>query len=311
MIDFIKAGQENAAKAYGFLTQKVEGAVAEWIKSKVTQGSLVGVWDGSFKLYADPKQCQERLQPLANAGVTIQPIIQVPFIDNFWKCLDYFSEGEIDYFICEDWYCEFPKQGRTILNAISDVALKREQLLQKSNGEENAAIQEIDIPDFSAQQDSPFMKNHWGKLLSFAGRFSEAGEVFRKIIETHPEYGEPYSNMGTLLWNFGKRREAFVMFVEALLKNPHRTSSQLNFLDAGYELEEYENMMNVIQEIIPTVPECVEFKHHLAICYHRFGQTEKAETLLNEILAGDPQDADAKNLLQEMKNAPNQPTAGT
>ncbi|GEM_PF-5507088 len=298
----LKLLEPQCASAYGFVPQPVEDAAA-FIAAQRQAGKVVGEWNEQLILHLDPVQHAARVARWSEiVPVSARMVIaDLPF----WIAMEYFAEGDLDCFVTPTWACAFPEHGQKLLETFGQLVAQHE-VAPASAGEELAApaapvtTPAPAIPDFSAQvQGDAYLLNQWGKVLAYGQRISEAGEAFRQSIDVTRAYSEPYSNLGALLWQFGKRREAFILFVEALIKNPHRLAGQLNFFDAGHELAEFGAMAKVIEELLPTVHEYVEFKHHLAICYFRLGRMDEAIALLNNVVATHPDDAEAQQLLKE------------
>lgn len=289
---------QDIAKVFGFELGQITTDIGAWVQEKVASGKIVGKFDSSLLTLAlDPSKIGTRLDYLKTQNVTITSSTKLEAVDTIWKAFEYFSNGDFDYLVAEGCVATFPEEARGILAALNQVIEAR-----KKSGDDNASGETLSKSDFEnikkPVMENPYMRNLWGKLLSFTGHFSEAGEAFRQAVEMLPEYGEPYSNLGTLLWKFGKKREAFVLFTEALMKNPNSVTAELNFFDAGYELQEYDSMAKVIEEVIKDFREKVEFCHHLAICYYRTDRKEDAKKILADILKSNPQDEEAKELLQ-------------
>ena len=262
----------ESANAYGFVPSIVPGNVEDWIHDQLAHGARVAEWSGELSLY-DGKAAK-------------QPVLEV---STWWEALDWYSEGPVDLFVCrqepnESWFLTFPQKGQEILEALREASVR------------GPASQ---IRDFTSEvQGNAFLLNQWGKVLSFTNKISEAGAAFRQSVETLTAYAEPYSNLGTLLWTVGKRREAMRLFAESFLKNPHRKTIQLNFFDAAHALEEFDFMAKVIEVALISMPEMTEFRHHLAICYHHLKRTAEAKKILEEILNENPDDREARSLLE-------------
>ncbi len=282
------------ARRFGFVPQKLEDPVS-WIQTQVANGKIIGQWSGNFQIYLNPSHHAKRLSSWLPREVSLGPVTDLPMIQSRWDAIDCFSEGYLDYFVCGDWYLKFPEVGNSLLGMLSEN--------QKTNASVQPEEQSGPLPTLTFDiSGDPFLTNLWGKILAFHGDFSGAGKAFREAIELIPEFSEPYSNLGTLLWNLGQRQEAFMLFTQAFVNNPHRVAGQLNFFDAGYELEEFSQMASILEEIMSTYPEFVEWHHHLAICYHRMDRTPEAVILLEDIIKNEPSDNDARTLLEALQN---------
>lgn len=285
----LPAGDPTWARTYGFTATPVAAVEAVVADAKVA-GQLIGWWQDGLTIHCDPARCNAR-RTRWTGDAPLVAVTRVAAVHSFWDALEYFCEGELDALIIGDAVVRFPAAGRALLARLS-------ALLPAESETTDAQAAPLVLPDCSNEAaGDPFLLNQWGKMLAYAQRYTEAGAAFRQALELNPEYGEPYGNLATLLWNFGKRREAFALFTEALLKNPHHNATQLNFFDAGHNMEEFATIAGVMEDLIPAVPEQIEFRHHLAICYHKLGRIDEAITVLQGILTHDPTDAEAQALL--------------
>lgn len=284
------------AKRYGFIPQPVADLVS-WIETEIRSGKIVGEWNNGLRIHLDAKRHADRMFPWAAAGQPLSSIVEIKDVSSLWEVLDRFGLGELDALVCGDWHIIFPEEARPLLRELESVSEKKHS---------------IDNSSFNVSSvQNAFLANLWGKLLTHQGNMAKAGEAFRKAIELLSDFSEPYSNFGTLLWNLGNRREAFVLFTEAMLKNPHRLAGQLNFFDAGYEMEEYEAMSHILLELMPSYPENAEWGLHLAICYQRVGRLEDSIDVLRDILAKRPEDIEARTLLDRLQRQETKPNVGS
>lgn len=285
------------AKAYGFLAQPVPSPES-WIREQKARGQVVGeLAEGALKVHLDSSH-GPLLKRWREDGLQIEDGKKVEAISSVWNALELFSEGGLDYLVSGNKAIEFPKVGKEMIEDLKNYLDKKET----DRAEGGHAPVSSDMQDYAAQAEgNAFLKNLYGKILSHQQNIAEAGKAFREAVGLMASFGEPYSNLGTLLWQHGQKRNAFLLFAEGLIKNPHSIPCQLNFLDAGHEMQEYKAMITVLETVLPETPDCVEFKHHLAIAYHRTGETEKALRCLNEILSADPADAEALNLLKSFE----------
>lgn len=290
------AGDAQWAKTYGFTPTSltdVNGFLAE----QVQQGKIVAHWDGELTILCDVERVRPRLAHWEAQGIVLEPRMVMTAKQKFWDALDFFAEGDLDVFVAPNWAIEITPAMRQTLGRMSAA-------LQKPAAPD-APPAPGTFPDFFPDvAHDPYLMNQYGKLLSHTQQIGEAGKAFRLSIDLCPEYSEPYSNLGTLLWQFGKRREAFVLIVEALVKNPYRVATQMNFIDAGYEMEEYGNVLSVLEYLIPQMPDHPELRHHAAICCHKTGRTAQAVTMLDALITQFPDDTDAQSLRQQFAQAP-------
>lgn len=293
----------NLCGLFGFQSHEVEMPLDKWLSNKLQEDKIIGEWNGkNVTIHCIPNLHSSRLKRWVSDSTQINSMFVIGELDSLIKCLDYFGEGEIDILLDSQnrQYIEFSQSGSYLLTLITE-ALNRLQAentdykaLQEDFVKVNEKIQENIISD-------PFILNLTGKLCSYYGNSAEAGKYFRMATEAEPQFGEAYSNLGTLLWNVGKRREAFILFSEGLIRNPYGVSCQLNFFDATYELREFESAVKIINSLKDKIEDRVEYKHHLAILYHYLNETNKSKSVLIEILSKNPNDQEARNLLKDFE----------
>lgn len=295
-MDVLKAGDKSSFESYGFSPETISNG-KDWILEKVAEGQIVGQWNQGLWLHFDPEKNAEFVKYISEEGMEVKSPIQVEGVSSFWDALEYFTEGSMAYLLSDGHAVAFPSHYHELLAEFSALA----QAAELPEGDESTDPYPLpsDLSEKAGQD--PFLLNQLGKLYAMTRNVSLAGETFRKLLEAHPGYSEAYGNMGTLLWRFGSRREAFMLFVESMLKNPHRTVNQLNFFDSGYELKEYAAMAKVLETVLPAVPECVELRHHLAMSYCHLGRVGEAKALLESIMASHPDDEEARQILDEIQ----------
>ncbi|MBX7148477.1 hypothetical protein K1X76_05280 [bacterium] len=268
------------AAQYGLKLKEMHGDINQGIVDIVKTGKIVGVWKNeNLEFFYE------------NSIITDDNIKEVlgytTFIKTIHDVFDYFVKGKIAALILDDHY---------ILELPSVVSLIFGEMESLTDTQKNPQSLNTSACDFSEiAKGNPFVTNLWGKLLAFRGEISKAGECFREAVEMERNFSEPYSNLGALLWKAGKQREAFLLFCEALIKNPYSQTAQMNFFDAGYELCEYKAILTIIDHVAcDETP--IEFDHHRAICHFKLGERDKALGIVNTILEKNPVDTEALEL---------------
>lgn len=105
--------------------------------------------------------------------------------------------------------------------------------------------------------------NTKGTLLCARGDAVGAAQCFSHAVELDGHFAEPFSNMGTVLWDNGKQDEAFLMFRQAFLRLPMDPVIQQNFMDAGTSLGRFAEMENCFVQV-QEYHAGMEGIHHLA-----------------------------------------------
>lgn len=279
------------AASYGFVPQPLAEPLASWIATQTRAGKIVGVWDGALHVHCDPAQSGGRLLSWTNAGNALAADMAFTHIAHVWAAFDYFSKGELDAFVVDHTVIEFP--------VLAHAMFAQWSTLQQENADDTTPqTGKIATPDILP--DDAFTKNLIGKIFGQRKNFAQAASALRQAVEQMPEFGEPYSNLGVLLWNLGQRREALIMFTEGMTRNPHLLTCQLNFLDAVHEMEDYQLLHNMMHELAPLFPMYPEFLLHAAMAHKQLGDAPSARALLEPYVHAHPQDADAKSLLEQL-----------
>ncbi len=278
---------------YGFKKIFITDTAPEvWREKRVADGKKIGVWNGGFKIHFNPLNLQPK--DFAALGIEETENLFSPHslkLNNPWEAMELFMEGPLDEFQIANYFIEFPVAARGLLSYIRLAAKAQEGSLPLPTS----------CPEtLEASESNPFLWNLTGKCLAICGKVSEAGKIFEKIAERYPEFSESYGNLGALLWKFGKRREAFVMFTESLGRNPFSSSAQLNFFEAGRELQEFSAMTTVLQKIIHQYPYCLDLYSLLAVCFYQIREVERAKSVLNDLLRESPEDSEGKLLLHRI-----------
>ncbi len=287
---------------YG-LSVKTISSLPQWLEDKKNEGKSLGIFtEHGFEINFS-EQNASRFKKW-NGDVTPQNPVSpffVQAIHTIWNAMECFIQGELDYLVMGDEVIEFPQLAKKIYQAMSGMS---ESVV--ITDKENSGLMGLTESDLLEISHDAFLSNLYGKFQSLSGCFSEAGKYFRMAAETSPDFAESYSNLGTLLWSHRQKRDAFLLFIESIFRNPHLTTAQLNFFDAGYELKEFSAMAKVIEEVLPRVGDIPEMKHHLAICYQKTGRNAQAIDILNDILKKNALDTEAHMILDEINKEENQ-----
>jgi predicted O-linked N-acetylglucosamine transferase (SPINDLY family) len=154
---------------------------------------------------------------------------------------------------------------------------------------------------------------HAGLALQRSGRLDEAERVLRKALEIKPDYAEAHNNLGVTLISQGRHADATAAFQAALNLDPNHSAARRNLdglnsttarLNArrrqGEELlqkDQFEAAIGIYRALVQEAPELPEFKRSLAQALSRGRQHEEAVVLLQELLAQNPEDTEARILL--------------
>ncbi|EKD42599.1 MAG: Methyltransferase type 11 [uncultured bacterium] len=281
------------SQIHGFSNFEIKNFNA-WLQEKIDGGKIVAQWgEDKCLVFGNKNKINVEFKELLEEGKA-ENTYQVKGHIPLHRLFSLFAEGIIDFLVHEESGIEFPVLAHELMEMIYKISQDNKLLLSESINADKDKLKAIHA--------DAYLLNLWGKLLTLEKKYNEAGMAFRGAVEINREFGEPYGNLGTLLWGLNKQREGFFLITEALLKNPYSISTQLNFFDAGYELREFSGMAKVIESVLPKVNEFPEFRHHLAICYQRTGRSQDAVSVLQKILNEFPGDEEARNILNSMQS---------
>ena len=115
-------------------------------------------------------------------------------------------------------------------------------------------------------------------------------EQNRKALELNPNYASVYSNMGELLDWTGHHDEAVVLVKKAMRLQPGRIGDYVKLGSAYYSLGMDSLSMANIMKAIELQPSYTTSYANLSELYATLGSVDKARSLLDSLLAIDPED---------------------
>ncbi len=81
------------------------------------------------------------------------------------------------------------------------------------------------------------------------GDLGEAVRLYRQAIEVAPEYELNYNDLGVVLWELGRREQAYENFVRTLRLNTRHEDARANLLAAASELGREEEAERLVEEL--------------------------------------------------------------
>ncbi len=115
--------------------------------------------------------------------------------------------------------------------------------------------------------------------LHRAGKFDEAIQDYRRILEMYPQMEQVRSNLGAALSASGRYSEAIVEYNRALAEKPD-SHVRLNLALAYYKTSQYPKAVETLLKVRKEQPSDVQPVLLLADCYLRLGQNKKVVELL-------------------------------
>jgi adenylate cyclase len=128
-----------------------------------------------------------------------------------------------------------------------------------------------------------------GNILMYRGEIEQARAHLERALQLNPNDAAPYCTLGNLNTYLDKPREALDMIATAIRLNPHHPSWYLwHQAFALLVSEDYESAIVALRTALARYPDFVTPRRHLAVCFMRIGQPEKARAEVREILKLDP-----------------------
>lgn len=208
--------------------------------------------------------------------------------DDFILVLDFLTSGLVGGFLLKSFSYKF-----------SDILLDLNFLVNISNKQEKEeAIKKI----ASYPLKDSFVCNFLGKLQLDIEDTESAAKSFAESSEKNEFYAEPFSNLGSLLWQNGDKEKAFHLFCEALLRCPYNVNIQDNFIQAGLELGNHLKMYETINHVEKFYPEYPDLLFLKAILAQKLDNKEEALKIIEKYLDLVPDDERAKELFDEISS---------
>ncbi|GAB6094289.1 tetratricopeptide repeat protein [Desulfatiferula olefinivorans] len=152
---------------------------------------------------------------------------------------------------------------------------------------ESCFLKEIEI-----NPADPHPYNNLGLLCRDRGDCARAVSYFEKALSLDPRFYLTMNNMGQVLLSEGRAREALSYFERALSIEPECAEARLNLSIALWRTGKPDEAFYHGNRAKERHPACIDIHKHLVnVCLGR-GDFETAETVIDEAMAIDPENAD-------------------
>ena len=124
---------------------------------------------------------------------------------------------------------------------------------QESLGHYDAAAEIVDQV-LRLHPDNPKALNLRGIMAYRKSEMHSARECFQRAIDADPGYGEPYTNLGSLLWESGDTYDALNFFERGFILTPTVTDIATAYHDAISALKEFTRAEPIVREALEPYP---------------------------------------------------------
>lgn len=143
----------------------------------------------------------------------------------------------------------------------------------------------------------PEAYNALGLLLGKKGQDpTSVLKAFETAISQHEEFGEAHYNLGLLLAQLGRLDEGIAELRKAIAYSP-KNGDGYNALALALMDRKIDESIDLLRKAIELKPGFVEAEFNLALAYHRRYGTEREIVQLGRVLAIDPHNIVARNVL--------------
>ena len=132
-----------------------------------------------------------------------------------------------------------------------------------------------------------------GSELFKAGKYDEAAEKFRKVIERYPSQYEGYFNLGLSLIKKGEVESAIAALEKAAETNPQSVESLFALGECYFAKGESEKAQESFSKAIALNPESPMAHYNLGLVFYKLGRNEEALAAFEKSIALKPENASA------------------
>jgi Tfp pilus assembly protein PilF len=132
------------------------------------------------------------------------------------------------------------------------------------------------------------------------GRWQEAEESYRRLLERLPMSAEIYNNLGVIYEKQGELKKAARYYEKAIEIDPHYYAGYNNLGVVSYKQEDYERARSAYERALALKPDNYQSLVNLALVYKRSGRQLQAQRALVQVLNQKPNNPEARYNLAQM-----------
>lgn len=143
-----------------------------------------------------------------------------------------------------------------------------------------------------------------------AGRTAEAISLLEKLVTLNPSHAVAFNDLGVLYQQAGDLQRSRNNHEEAVRIAPENATFRKNLADLlAVCFQEYENALQMYIDLLSKNPRDIELLKGIAYICVETGRPADAETFLQQLLAVEPWNAEAREMLQQIREAAQQAAA--
>ncbi len=134
--------------------------------------------------------------------------------------------------------------------------------------------------------------------------FGQAIAAYRRAIELDPDFVDAHCNLGTVLYNQGKRADARVCFERALALAPYHREAHFNLANVLEEEDRNQGALRHFKAATETDPAFADARLNLALLYEKLGLRRTARAQWRLYLQLEPRGPWADMARKQLAEAP-------
>ena len=113
--------------------------------------------------------------------------------------------------------------------------------------------------------------------------FLSAEKLYKQILKTYPNEVSTLNNLGTVLKELGKNKEAIFYYEKALLVRPEDLITNYNLGLAFASIDEFQKSISYYEKVIKIDEKHIQSYHNLMDIYEKTNNHEKLEEIIIKI----------------------------
>ena len=153
----------------------------------------------------------------------------------------------------------------------------------------------------AATTDNHLAQNNLGNVLVEAGRAREAVAHYVEALRIKPDYADAHNNLGLALARLGQVDEAIAHYAEAVRLKPAHVDAHVNLALAFAGQGRADDAIREWQEVVRLAPGEAKFHYALGAQLDRAGRSEDAARAFEAAVRLDPGSGRARRALEELR----------